>query len=445
MSDVSLKKLPPHCLDAERQVIGAVLLDSKSYFTAVGIITHQDFYRGEHRAIWKALEQLHANNQDSMDTVILANYLDKQDKLDDVGGRGYLAELLGGVPTAGHIKHHALIVKDKATLRGMVELGHSLYQDAYEGGKDAGELIEIAERRFYELALYGKGYDAAKDVLSPEDMAKRAFDRVVKAKEKPQHVKGIAVGFNNFDYCTKGLPDLTILAASTGMGKTGLALNWASKIGVEDKIPCLYLNYEMAENELINRLLAMLSGVEIDQIKSGHYTPQDNYDLVANAVDDLHGSKLFITDNEPKDINTTISLIYQHTIQHGIKVVFIDYLGEITPDDLALRERSEYITYGRWVQMLKGISAKLGIRLVVLAQLNRAGETDPSRDNIGGSYKLIQKADLLCIVYVNKNGEHLLKIAKQRHGIYPITLEFSYNKLTQRIKELGSWKEKAKQ
>lgn len=441
-----INKPLPSNIEAERCALGAVLLDPKAYFTAKGIISHHDFYQQIHRTIFKALEELYVNSQD-VDVIKLGDYLKQQGKLEEVGGQEYLLALFDSIPTTANIKTHADVIKEKATLRRLASLGQRICLEASADNQDPGKIVETANREFFDLSLHGGGYDAAKDVIGPKEGANRAFDRVIAAKEKPQHINSIAVGFNNFDYNTKGLQNLTILSASTGMGKTGLALNWGKKIGIKDKIPCLYINYEMAQEALVNRLLAMLSGVSIDQITSGHYQPQENYDKVEEAIEAYYASKLFITDNGPKDINTTIALIYQHKIQHGIKVVFIDYLGEIEYDSLAHKEKSEYITYGRWVQMLKGVCAKLDIKLVVLAQLNRQGETSPGRANMGGSWKLVQKADVVLILYVTKKtkinpAKHILKIDKQRHGIYPVSLELSYNKLTQRVEEVGSWKDK---
>lgn len=443
MTDISLKKLPPNDIEAERFVLGAILLDCKSYFTAAGIIGYPDFYQTAHQTIFKAFEELNANGNEAVDIVILADYLRKQDKLERVGDEAYLMALLEAIPTAGHIKYHAQLVKEKATLRAMAALGYNLYEAAYQDKQDTGELIGETERQFYELALHGKGYDVAEDVISPKEMAKRAFGRVTAAHEKPKDIRGIQAGFLSYDQATGGLQDLTILSGTAGVGKTGIALNWATKIGVEDKTPCLYLNYEMAEEELTARILGIISGIPVNQIKSGNFTKADGYERLVGIMERLHGSQLFITDNKPKDINTTISLIYQYKIQHDIRVVFIDYLGEIMIDEQAAKENSEYITYGRWTQMLKGICAKLDIKLVLLAQLNREGETSPRRDKVAGSWKLVQKADVFCIVYIYKRDKYIFKIAKQRHGPYPLFFELDYNKNTQRIEEIGYWQKLA--
>jgi replicative DNA helicase len=384
------------------------------------------------------MEDLHGNSHNGIDLVVLVDYLQKQDKLEGVGGQAYLIALLESIPTAGHIKHHAKLVKEKATLRTMAALGNGLFQAAFQDRQDTGELIQETERRFYELALSGKGYDASRDVICPKNMAKLAFDRVVASHEQPQEIRGIQVGFGCLDKETGGLRDLTFISGTSGVGKTGVALNWAKNIGIDDKIPCLYLNYEMAEEELIARLLGIMSGVPVNQIKSGNYTQPDSYGKLISVMNDLHTSQLFITDNEPKDINTTISLIYQHKIQHGIKVVFIDYLGEIMPDEQAGKE-SEYMTYGRWTQMLKGICVKLDIRLVMIAQLNREGETAPRRDKVAGSWKLVQKADVFCILYIYKGLNYVMKVAKQRHGTYPLFFELDYQKNIQRVEEVGYW------
>lgn len=426
-------KLPPSSLEAERAVIGSVLLDNKSFYEANMILKADDFYVGAHRIIWKCFTELVSDDQ--VNLVNLIDILETKKKLEGVGGRAYVLGLAEGMPTAAHIKHYANLIKDKAILREVACLGDELYETAMTGERKAKEVIAEAENKIFALSLYGQGYEIADDVVGPKEIAKRLFERIELAKKGGSTKKRINTGFSTFDHETGGLQDLTIISASTGIGKTGVALNWAVNIGIKKKTPCLYINLEMTEEALARRILGISASIKVDDIRDGKC---DGYQSYAGGLDSINASKLFITDNYPKDINIILSLINYHKALYGIEVVFIDYLGEIIPTKKDIREK-EYIMYGEWVQILKSICTKLDIRLVVLAQLNRSGENTPRRENIAGSWKIIQKADTFCILYNTKGAVPILKIAKQRHGQYPLSFELDYQKNTQRIDEIGYW------
>lgn len=423
-------KFPPNSIEAERAVIGSVLLDNKSFYEASMIIKTDDFYSGAHRIIWKYLTELVSGDQ--VNLVNLIDILETKKKLEGVGGRAYILALAEGMPTAAHVKHYAKLIKDKSILRAIACLGDELYDMAISGERKAKEVIIEAENKIFALSLCGQGYEITDDVAGPKEIASRLFERIELAKRGGSTKKIINTGFSSFDYETGGLQDLTIISASTGIGKTGLALNWAVNIGITQKIPCLYINLEMAEEALSRRILGISANIKVDDIRDGKC---DGYPSYVGGLDGINSSKLFITDNYPKDINIILSLINYHKALYGIEVVFIDYLGEIIPIKKDIREK-EYIMYGEWVQTLKGICTKLDIRLVVLAQLNRSGETAPRRENIAGSWKIIQKADTFCILYNTRGAIPILKIAKQRHGQYPLSFELDYQKTTQRMEEI---------
>lgn len=417
-----MEKILPHNLMAEQGVLAAILLDDEAYFKAKGILSCQDFYQEAHQTIFYAFDQLYASNKD-IDLIKLGDFLQQKDKLNDIGGTEYLLDLLDSLPTSANIKIDAQIVKEKSVLRRAATLGQKLYLEAIDDMQEANKILNTISNQLFELLTEASG---CQDIVSPQQMSSLGFDRIHEAMKHPGRIRGIAVGFPQLDFISKGLREFTLLAANTGMGKTVLSLNWAVSLGIKKEIPCLYINLEMSEEDLTFRIISILSGVEEDLITMGKCRSQMKQ--IENALEKIHASQLFITGNMPKTIHNIIALIYQYKTQHGIKVVFIDYLGEIEYDDLAHKEQSEYLTYGRWAQLIKNTCAKLDVKPVVIHQLNREGK-------IASSLKLERKASLFCTLEIDKKEGYFLKIRKNRGGQCPTSITLDFNKPTLTIKE----------
>lgn len=422
-----IDKILPHNLEAERSVIAAILLDNKAYFKIMGIVGYRDFYQEAHKTIFYALDKLYAKaDGEEVDTTKLCDFLSQKDKLESVGGPEYILALFDSIPTTANVISHARIVKEKSVLRKAATLGQKLYLEAIEEMRDADKMLDTTSSQLLDLLTEASGYSVAKDMLTPKQIASKGFDNIYAAIEHPGSLRGIAVGFPEFDYITKGLREFTLLAAETGRGKTALALNWAVGLGVKKQIPCLYINCEMASDDLIYRILSIISGIDEDDLTLGKCELQRKQ--VDKAVEKIAGSQLFITSNLPKSIHNIIALIYQHKIQYGIKVVFIDYLGEVEYDDLAHKEKSEYLTYGRWAKLIKDTCAKLDIKPVVIHQLNREGK-------IASSLKLERQASVFCTLELDNTKNYFLRIKKNRGGRCPTSISLEFNKPTLTIKE----------
>ena len=235
-------KLLPRNEQAEQNVIAAILLDSKAYFTAKGIIDWRDFHFKKHRVIFYALEKLYAEHGEEVDIVKLSDDLKQQNKLEEAGGLEYLLTLVESIPTAANIKSHAKIVKEKAILRKIATLGQKFQLEAMEDNSSPSQILDGFSNSLFDLLADASGYGQEQDLFPPQKMAKLFVDRVYTAMEHPGKLRGIAVGFPNLDFNSKGLREFTLIAAETGKGKTVLALNWAVNLGVKKQIPCLYIN-----------------------------------------------------------------------------------------------------------------------------------------------------------------------------------------------------------
>ncbi len=427
------EKMLPYSRDAEQAVLGSILGDGQAVYTALAILEPSDFFSKKHADIFQAMAKL-SKTETPIDALSVANELRRGNKFDEFGGIDFLSELEGLLPTPQVVSHFCRIVNEKAALRQLAAIGERLNQEALGEFDDAEGLIETVQNEMYRVALDLQSKSWGQQVYGPSAIAKLAVEQAAAWKEDPESARGIQTGFVRLDSIIRGLKDVNIISASTGIGKTALALNLGVQVGIYQKIPTLYVNCEMNLTELMIRLQGILSGVPSEIILRGRYSQNHPWQKVTAASERIRDGELHLTGNQPKTINTIISLIQKHKAQHDIQVVILDYLGEIEPTKEELRE-SEYLVYGQWVQRLKGVCTSLGVKLVLLAQLNREGDREVSKNKIAGSWKIAQKSDVFLIMGVDQNGKHFLKIDKNRNGWAPITIGLIFDKETQRIVE----------
>jgi len=429
---ISHKHPVPYSDEAEKSLLSSVFRDNEKIHRAMSVIETDEFYSHRHRHIFDAMCRL-SRKREAIDVLSVKDELMVMGKDEQICDLEYLSELEDLVPTGEAVNHFAKIVKKNAFFRGMINLSQKIYNESYAMSGEAEDVANIWQKDFSDLSLrlYSKMH--GNQVYDPEDMARKAFDGVIKRMENPG-VHGIKVGLPSLDNATMGLKPLNILSASTGMGKTAIALNFAVHIGIDQKIPTLYLNYEMEAENLLTRIQGIVSGLSVSNIATGKIS-KDEFPRISDASNKIREGKLFITGNESKTINHTVDLIHQHVNLNGVKVVFVDYLGEIEPDALC-RNETEYHAFGRWLQTLKNECCDLGVKLVVMAQLNREGHDDvPSMSKIGGSWKIAQKADVFMVVGLDKGKGYYIKVNKNRNGIQPVTIPIIFDKFTQRIEE----------
>ena len=429
-------RLEPYNEDAETNLIASVLSNPDQAHRALSTLDENDFYYLYNRKIYRAIKDITENGKEP-DYLNIKDWL-KVRQIEDNDNLEKYDEIFG---LSDIIESSARMIKEKSSLRKLIRLGERISNDCFTGTRTAEEIIEDQQTELCEIFIDYTQKTKKNLVLSPSEYSANAISRAEKLYQNPDVIKEeeILTGLDALDRITGGAKDINIISASTGVGKTALALNLAIQFGVRKNIPTLYLNYEMAINQLSNRLISIISGVRFRSIETGKYErASEEFDKVCEASKKLKESKLFITDNDAKTINTTLSLIEKYAISHGLKVIFIDYLGEISMDKLGSVEGSEYITYGRWIQSLKGTCQKYGIKLYILVQQNRMDKE--SSDGVGGSYKILQKADQFILLY-EKNRKVIMKLDKNRHGPYPFKWYVKFDKSNQRMslgKEIAS-------
>lgn len=429
----ALTKMLPYSEDAERAVLGSILNDGQAVYTALAILDPSDFFSKKHSGIFRSMAEL-SKTETSIDVLTVADILRRDAKLNDAGGGEFLSELEGTLPTAQAVTHYCRIVKQKAALRRLVKIGDRLTREAWGESDDPEALIETTQNEIYGIALDLQNKNHGAQVYGPAEIAKLAVDRAAAWMEDPEGARGIQTGFVRLDSIIHGLQDVSVISASTGIGKTAYALNLGVQVGIYQKIPTLYVNCEMNFKELTIRLQGILSGIPSEVILRGRYSEYHPWQKVMVASEKIRDGHLHLTDNRPKTINAIVALIQKYRAQHDIKVVIVDYLGEIDVTKEELRE-SEFIVYGQWVQRLKGVCTSLGVKLILLAQLNREGDREVSKNKIAGSWKIAQKADVFMIMGVDHNGRYFLKVDKNRNGPAPVTISLRFDKETQRIAE----------
>ena len=444
MSDI---KMAPFSNESEASIIGSIFREPDRIHEAMSLIDPEDLFSHGIRIIYKAMIKLKRKDQ-PIDMITLADELKNQNKFDDVGGIYKLSTLEDYTPTATAIAFHCRKVRALAIKRKFIDKMQGIVNTAFDVNDDASTLLDEAHSSVFQLMGEVDSNSKAVDVYSPEDMAVRGYKNAKARFEDPEGESGYQTGFPLLDRYMKRLRDVNCIAASTGVGKTGLSLNIALNLAVEE-IPVLYINLEMNIDEIITRVLAILSGVEIDKIDTGDYgnTPEE-FKLVARFAEKLEYSTLYMTDNTPKNINHITSLIHKYHAKHGIKVVVVDYIGHIRNDKLAFKENAKRISLGRYNQMLKHICTTLGIKLIVVAQMNRDGEKEPELSNIGECWQLAQDADTFMILHYewikntdkgddvpDKYKQYILSLRKNRNGVSPRSIHLNYNERTQLMTE----------
>jgi len=442
------EKLVPQNIEAEQNVLSAILIENKSITAVAGILKPEDFYRISHQLIYRAMLDLYAKHT-PIDMVTVTDALKTADKLNDVGGVSYITLLANVAPTAANIKYHARIVAQKAALRKMVESGTAIAAMGYEGnGDNIRQLIDEAEKSLLRLT-YRR---SAPDCVPIHDILSTNVDRICSLVENRKAVTGLSTGFADLDYITAGLhpSDFIILAARPSMGKTALALNIAENIALrgakdgEKPKSVAFFSLEMDHDQLVQRMIYNEADIDTNELRpqkegtgqgagnSNDETTEEEkeelLDRVWTTAEKLDNANIFIDDTPGLTIMEMRSKARRMQAEHGLDLIVIDYLQLMQASDGShpenrQREVSE-ISRG-----LKSLARELNVPVLALSQLSRSVEyrqvKKPMLSDLRESGSLEQDADIVMFLYREdyyKNNDetpsHLteLIIAKHRNG-----------------------------
>jgi replicative DNA helicase len=413
----------PHNLEAERSVLGAILVHNDAFNLAAQVIDSGDFYRDAHRRIFDRMVALNERH-DAIDFVTLKEELARAGELDEVGGPAYVASLADGVPRATNVEYYARIVKEKSTLRNLIYAATKIVAHAYEAEQESDLILDEAESAIFAVAddrLKG-GFVAMRDLV------KESFPKIEQLFEQKRLITGVPTGFVDVDEMTRGLQagDLVIVAARPSMGKTSLVLNIAQYVASLGDRVVGFFSLEMSKESLFLRLLTSEAQIDGHRLMSGAIGGND-YHRISHALEKLNAMKLFIDDTASIGVLEMRAKARRLQAEHGLHLLIVDYIQLMTGRGRFENRTLELASISR---SLKGLAKELNVPIVVLSQLSRAPESRsdhrPQLSDLRESGALEQDADLVVMIYrddvYNRDpnspdaGTAELILAKQRNG-----------------------------
>nr|VFJ92587.1 MAG: primary replicative DNA helicase [Candidatus Kentron sp. LFY]VFJ98484.1 MAG: primary replicative DNA helicase [Candidatus Kentron sp. LFY] len=422
--NVSKLKLPPHSIEAEQSVLGGLMLNGSAWDQIADRLGTVDFYRRDHQIIFDAVRML-AQGDSPVDVITVTEYLEKRNEINGVGGMAYLGELAKNTPSAANIAAYADIVRERAVLRRLIQVGNDISNSGFDsGGRNSGELLDHAEQLVFSLAEQGgrltSGFSAVQEIL-PD-----VVDRIDTLFHRDDPITGIATGFTDLDQKTSGLQsgDLIIIAGRPSMGKTALAMNIAEHAAIKDRLPVGIFSMEMSAEQLITRMISSLGRIDQHAIRTGKLADAD-WPRITSSVSMLNDTAIFIDDTPaltPMELRARCRRLKR---EHGLGLVVVDYLQLMQVPNTKENRATEISEISR---TLKAMARELEVPLVALSQLNRSLEQRPNKrpimSDLRESGAIEQDADLILFIYRDEvyneespdKGMAEIDVAKQRNG-----------------------------
>ena len=418
-------RVPPHSIEAEQAVLGGLMLAPEAYDRINDKLTANDFYRRDHQLIYRAIAELAEKNR-PFDAVTLGEWFESQGHMDLVAGGAYLVELASTTPSAANIAAYAEIVRDKAVMRQLIEVGTEIVNDAFQPeGKESDEMLAIAEQKVFAIAE--QGARGRTDFVAMNDALKDAFEVLRVRSESGGTVTGLPTGYTEFDMMTAGLQptDLVILAARPAMGKTTFALNIAEYAAIKSKKAVAVFSMEMSAGQLAMRLISSVGRINATRLRTGQLEDED-WSRVTSAIRILKDqAKVFIDDTPGLSPDVLRSKARRLKREHDLGLIVIDYLQLMSVPGNNENRATEISEISR---SLKGLAKELNVPVIALSQLNRSLETRtdkrPVMADLRESGAIEQDADVIIFIYrddyYNKDspdkGLAEIIIGKQRSG-----------------------------
>jgi len=411
----------PHNLEAEKAVLGAVLIDNEQFNLAAELIDSQDFYRHAHQQIFDKMVSL-SDRVEVIDLVTLKEELNRAGNLNEVGGPAYIAALVDGVPKSTNVEYYARIVKEKATLRSLIGSANKILSTAYQAEAEASEQLDQAEQAIFQIAdgrLKG-GFESLHDLV-PAGM--KTIERL---QENQDFLTGVPSGFTDLDRLTSGFQpsDLVIVAGRPAMGKTSLALNIAQHVGTKTEKTVGVFSLEMSKEQLFLRMLTSEARIDAHKFRGG-FLGSEEYKKLSEALGVLGEAKVFIDDSAAVSVLEMRAKARRLKSEHGLDLLVVDYLQLMQGRGRFENRNIELASISR---SLKQLAKELKVPVVALSQLSRAPESRsdhrPQLSDLRESGALEQDADVVLFIYredqydrkpENENTAEII-IGKQRNG-----------------------------
>ncbi|MDY8165581.1 replicative DNA helicase [Bacillus thuringiensis] len=422
MSDVLADRTPPHNIEAEQAVLGAILIDQDALTSASELLVPDSFYRTKHQKIFEVMLRL-SDKGEPIDLVIMTSAMADQGLLEEVGGVSYLAELAEVVPTAANVEYYARIIAEKALLRRLIRTATHIVSDGYEREDDVDGLLNEAEKKILEVShqTNAKAFQNIKDVLVD------AYDKIELLHNQKGEVTGIPTGFTELDKMTAGFQrnDLIIVAARPSVGKTAFSLNIAQNVATKTDENVAIFSLEMGSDQLVMRMLCAEGNIDAQRLRTGSLT-SDDWAKLTMAMGSLSNAGIYIDDTPGIKVNEIRAKCRRLKQEQGLGMVLIDYLQLIQGSGKSGENRQQEVS--EISRTLKGIARELQVPVIALSQLSRGVESRqdkrPMMSDIRESGSIEQDADIVAFLYredyydretENKNTIEII-IAKQRNG-----------------------------
>ena len=414
----------PHNLDAEKSVLGAILIHNEAFNHAAELLDSRDFFRDAHRRIFDKMVAL-SERGNAIDFITLKEELSRAGELEECGGPAYIAALTDGVPRSANVGYYARIVKEKSTLRSLIHSANKILAEAYEGEQEPEELLDDAERAIFAIAegRIRTGF------VPLRDLVQSSFATIERLQQSKGAVTGVPTGFHDLDEMTTGLHpgDLVVVAARPSMGKTSFVLNIAQHVGTHTPMTVGFFSLEMSKEQLFMRMLTSEARIDSHRFRSGYLNEKD-YGRLSQSLGTLAEARVFIDDTASIGVLEMRAKARRLKAEHGLDLLIIDYLQLMQGRGRFESRQAEVSAISR---SLKGLAKELSCPIVALSQLSRApeGRTDhrPQLSDLRESGAIEQDADIVFFIYrpevYNKDetrpedeGIAEIIIGKQRNG-----------------------------
>lgn len=423
-ADVMLEKGLPHNLEAERSVLGAIMLDNSLINQAIELLKASDFYLASHRLIYEQMLSLSEKSK-AVDFITLTDELRKAGQLENVGGASFISSLIDGVPRLANLEYYARIVQEKSTLRNLIRRSHEIINSCHDQQEDIDAILDSAEKAIFELAEA----KVRSGFVPLSEIAKRTLKRIEIASKRKNMVTGIPTGYTRFDELTSGLQpsDLVIVAARPSMGKTAFSLNMATHAALAVGKSVGIFSLEMSADQLLLRMICSEARIDAQKLRTG-YLSKDEWNRIPRTLGELSQAKIFIDDTAGISLLEMRAKCRRLKAEHGLDLVVVDYLQLMSAGKARYESRQQEIS--SISRGLKGLAKELDIPVIALSQLSRApeqrtGDHRPQLSDLRESGSIEQDADLVAFIFreevykkddEEKKGLAEIIIAKQRNG-----------------------------
>lgn len=390
-------KLPPRDIDLEEVVLGALMLEKDAYMNVSDILTPESFYDPVNQKIYEAISML-GFNQRPIDSITVTEQLRQNGTLEEVGGAVHIIELTGRVYSAANVEFHARIIAQKYLARRLISFATKIETDAYDESNDVDDLLQAAEGQLFEISQM----HLKREVTQIDPVLNLALEQIQIAANNETGLSGLRTGYTDLDRMTSGWQpsDLIIVAARPAMGKTAFVLSMAKNMAIDFSIPVAIFTLEMANVQLMKRIISNIADLNGEQIKSGKLTPEER-DRLNSRITGVYGAPLYLDETPGLSITELRTKARRLVRERGVKIIIIDYLQLMTASGMKLGSREQEVsTISR---SLKGLAKELNIPIIALSQLNRSTESRedkrPVLSDLRESGAIEQDADMVCFIH----------------------------------------------